>query len=279
MEESHTLVATEDGHVIGVYCGTLYAGRLHGRDVTVTLGCHSRIADGQSGGGVWATLTRTLLERVGGRFDVPLAFVLAGNAAASRLTTAGAWPAHPVRAVVACASDGAPAPPPSARAATPSDAGALVEALNATFAGQDLFRPYTVESLTARLERAPDLYGWEDIWLTDEGAVVGVGRAFQRRTTTDSSGTRTERRALVFDYAVPPDGVDAFWALLAARGAQVARSTGATHLSVFTSPGARAHDAVVAWAAEVEVYDVLIPGQTPADDASSRGIYVDQVHF
>ena len=54
-------------------------------------------------------------------------------------------------------------PPPTAVAAR----------LNAFHGGEEMFVPYTEASLAARLARAPDLYGWERVWLA-EGAVIGV---------------------------------------------------------------------------------------------------------
>lgn len=273
MEESNTLVATEHDAVIGVYCGTLYAGRLNGEDVTITLGCHSRLAEGKAGGGVWSRMNNTLLDRFAGRFDVPLAFVLVGNAAASRLTSAGAWPAHPVRAVIPC--DAAAAS--HGRAATIADADVIVEILNATYVGQDLFRPYTVSSLTARLERAPDLYSWDDVWIAD-GAVVGIGRVLQGRITEGEDGRRDTTRALVFDHGFLPGAEDRYRDLLAARGAAAAHA-GASHLSVFTTEPSRTHPILLGLADSAEDYDVLVPGKEPADDAVTRGLYVDQIHF
>ena len=273
MEESQTLVATDPDGVIGVYCATRYAGRLNGADVSILLGCHSRMAAGKAGGGVWSNMNRTLIDRFEGRFDVPLAFVLVGNVAASRLTSAGAWPAHPVRAVVRCTADA----PSFGRPATPDDNDEVVAVLNATHHQQDLFRPYTAVSLAARLERAPDLYGWDDLWLGD-GAVVGVGRTLQGRITEGPDGRTESIRALVLDHGFLPGRDDAYRALLAACGGDAARR-GASRLSVFTTEPARTYPALRAVADAMEAYDVLIPGQTPEDDAADRGLYVDQVHF
>jgi len=65
-------------------------------------------------------------------------------------------------------------------------------------------------------------------------------------------GTERSVRALVYDDGALPDSEEALTALLAARGAD---------------------------AAITETYDLLVPGVEPDDDAATRGIFVDQIHF
>lgn len=273
MEHSRTLVALEHGQPIGLYTGTLYEATVQGNDVVIALGCHTRIADGKAGGGVWSNMNTRMIDGFDGRFNVALAFVLSGNTAASRLTSAGAWPAVPVRAVIPCD----PEAPAAGRAATPGDASTIAEILNATHGGHDLYRRLTAADVARRLERAPDLYGWSDVWLLD-GAVVGIGRTSHKRTTETPAGTEFSVRALVYDYGALPGAEDALAALLAARGADAARR-GATHLSVFTCEAARLYTPLVAAAAITETYDLLVPNVEPDDEAPTRGVFVDQIHF
>lgn len=134
-----------------------------------------------------------------------------------------------------------------------------------------------VSSLTARLERAPDLYSWDDVWIAD-GAVVGIGRVLQGRITEGEDGRRDTTRALVFDHGFLPGAEDRYRDLLAARGAAAAHA-GASHLSVFTTEPSRTHPILLGLADSAEDYDVLVPGKEPADDAVTRGLYVDQIHF
>jgi hypothetical protein len=74
-----------------------------------------------------------------------------------------------------------------------------------------------IESLTARLERAPKLCSWQNLWMTDR-AVVGVWPAGDSlKVVTESKHDRTEsRRGLVLDYGFLPGAEDELEALLRA---------------------------------------------------------------
>ncbi len=51
--------------------------------------------------------------------------------------------------------------------ASAADAAEIAARLNAFHGAEELFVPYTAESFATRVERAPDLYGWDKVWLTD----------------------------------------------------------------------------------------------------------------
>ena len=281
MPESRTLIATDHGRPIGLYTGTRFAAMLNGRACKVILGCHTRIDAAKAGGGVWSRMNRQLIDHFANDFDAAMAFVLTGNAAASRLTTAGAWPAGPVRAVIPCASlaekDGTDL---EVRRATPADAARIAEILNATHEGRELFLPYTAESLTTRLERASDLYGWDGVWIAGD-AVVGIGEHVHRRVTTSPRGEERSTRAIVYDYGfrVGDDGGEAaFLTLLASRSRALA-ARGVSHLSVFTSEPAPAYPLLAGLAESLEQYDLLVPPVPPDDAADRRGVYVDPAVF
>jgi hypothetical protein len=291
MPERRTLIATDHGRAVGLYTGTRFPAMLNGRDCTVILGCHTRIDAGKAGGGVWSRMNRVLVDHFsdGDGFDAAMAFVLTGNAAASRLTTAGAWPAGPVRAVIPCDAfvgggdgGGDQALRSSARRATLADAAEIVEILNEAHAGRELFRPHTTASLTARLERAPDLYGWSHLWVDQAGAVIGVGGHRNVRVTTSPEGGESRSvRAIVYDYGYrlgDESSVSAFLALLAAA-ARAAAADGATHLSIFTSEPAPQYGLLTELAESLEHYDLLVPPVPPDADAERRGVYVDQTVF
>ena len=282
MPESRTLVATDQGRPIGLYTGTRFPSMLNGRECTVILGCHTRIGAGKAGGGVWSRMNRQLIDAFSDGYDAAMAFVLTGNAAASRLTTAGAWPAGPVRTVIPCDAfghDAAGGRAPVGRPATRDDAEEIAEVLNETHAGRELFLPYTASTLAARVERAPELYGWHHVWVAD-GAVVGIGEHFHRRVTTSPTGARRSVRAIVFDYGYRADdaGEEAFLRLLGARSRAVA-ADGATDLSIFTSEPAPAYPVLSRLAESLEQYDLLVPPVAPDADAERRGVYVDQAVF
>jgi hypothetical protein len=281
MPESHTLIATDHGRPIGLYTGTRFPSMLNGRACKVILGCHTRIDAGKAGGGVWSRMNRQLIDHFENDYDAAMAFVLTGNTAASRLTTSGAWPAGPVRAVIPCRAFAADDPrPSSARPATPDDAARIADVLNETHTGRELFLPYTAASITERVERAPDLYGWGDVWIAADDAVVGIGTHFHHRVTTSPTDERHSTRAIVYDYGFRGGerGEAEFLALLGARARAVA-AEGATHLSVFTCEPAPAYPLLADVAETLELYDLLVPPVPPDADADRRGVYVDPAVF
>jgi hypothetical protein len=285
MPESHTLIATDHGRPVGLYTGTRFPSMLNGRRCKVILGCHTRIDAGKAGGGVWSRMNRQLIDHFANDYDAAMAFVLTGNAAASRLTTAGAWPAGPVRAVIPCTAFSADdRRASSARSATPEDASRIAEVLNETHMGRELFLPYTAASISERLERAPDLYGWTDVWIAaddDEAvAVVGVGTHFHHRVTKSPADERRSTRAIVYDYGFRGGhrGEALFLALLGARARALA-AEGASHLSAFTSERAPLYPVLAGLAESLEQYDLLVPPVPPDDDADGRGVYVDPTVF
>ena len=142
-----------------------------------------------------------------------------------------------------------------------------------------MFLPYTAETLAARLTRAPDLSGWDRVWL-HEGAVMGVwpaGRAL--RMVTERAGARTHSDpGLVLDYAFAPGGEAAFEALLRAWCGWLA-DRGLDRLTLFTSPGGPGAAFLTSLADEVEPYDMWTPGVPVPEGAQDRGLYVDPVYF
>ena len=142
-----------------------------------------------------------------------------------------------------------------------------------------MFVPYTAERLAARLARAPDLYGWDQVWLAD-GAVLGVwpaGRALRVVTERDGVQTRSDP-GLVLDYAFAPGAEAPFEGLLRAWcGWLWAR--GLDRLSLFTSPRGPGADLLTALADQVEPYNMWTPGVPVPEGAERRGLYVDPIYF
>uniref|UniRef100_UPI0025E233F0 hypothetical protein n=1 Tax=uncultured Phenylobacterium sp. TaxID=349273 RepID=UPI0025E233F0 len=165
------------------------------------------------------------------------------------------------------------------RTATPQDAAAIVAGLNAFHGEEEMFVPYTEERLVARLQRAPDLYGWDRMWLAD-GAMVGVwpaGRALRVVTERDGAQTHSDP-GLVLDYAFAPGAEAAFEALLRAWCGWLA-ARGMDRLTIFTSPHGPAAAVLQALADEVEPYNMWTPNIAVPPGAESRGLYVDPVYF
>ena len=277
MPECRTLIATDHGQPVGLYTGTRFPTTLNSREVKVILGCHTRISAGKAGGGLWSRMNRLLVDHFAeDGFDVALVHVLTGNSAASRLSTVGAWPSGPMRAVVPCVARRDA--PTAWRRATADDADEVVAILNETHTGHALFLPYTAATLRARLERAPSVYGWEDVWIGD-GAILGVGRHLHRRATTSpADGPVTSVRAVAYDYGFLPCHESALLDLISARGDALANA-GATHLGIFTCEPAAAFPVLAGLAASLESYDLLVPNADPDDHAPTRGVYVDATVF
>src|SRR5437763_3619387 len=143
------------------------------------------------------------------------------------------WPLPVQRVELDCA---ALAGPPAGRAARPADAGEIVRRLNAFHDAEERFVPYTEASFAARVERAPDLYGWDNVWLTD-GAVVGVWPAgTAMKTVTETRGARTVTiPGVTLDYAFAPGAEADLEALLRAWCGWLA-PRGMDTLAIFTSP-------------------------------------------
>jgi hypothetical protein len=190
--------------------------------------------------------------------------------------TPNKWPKRVERALFDCT---ALAGEPYGRPATPADAPRIVEALNATHGDEEMYLPYSVESLTARLERAPAQYSWERVWLGDS-AVVGVWPQGEAVTViVETPAGRTEsRRGLVLDYGLAADGEEELERLLRAWCTRLAQR-GFDTLSIFTSKGSAGRERILGLASQVDEFDVWTPGSPMPEGAENRGLYVDQVYF
>jgi hypothetical protein len=276
-----TFVATHEGTPIGVHCGVRYPVRFLGEVRTCCLIAHSRLLPEHSGGGIWGRLNDSVYDhfRAAGGWDIPLAYVRPDNASAQRLGGAEArWTTHPFRAVIDCAANADADAVEVGRRAAPTDARHIVTLLNDFHGAEELFLPYTEDSLAERLTRAADLYTWKDLRVTDS-AVVGVWARGERHTRTPDEGEPTSSvRAAVLDFGCAPGGEDELEALLRAACADLRRA-GITHLGVFSSPASPASDRLRSLAAFVEEYDLMPPGHPEPPTVASSGVYVDPIYF
>jgi hypothetical protein len=270
-------LASVDGEPAAMTCGSRFTARIGGALKHVVLVSHLRVLPEHQRKGLWGAANR-VLEKYWPHVDGSSAYIAVDNAGMQHgfRTTPDKWPQPVWRLRLACARL---AGPPCGRAATPADAAQIADALNAFHAGEEMFVPYTEETLTARLSRAPDLYGWDRVWL-HEGAVVGVwpaGRAL--RVVTERGGVQTHADpALVMDYALAPGAEAAFEALLRAWCGWLA-PRGIDRLTIFTSPNGPAAELLTALADEVEPYNMWTPGIPVPADAEIKGLYVDPVYF
>jgi hypothetical protein len=195
------------------------------------------------------------------------------NADGARLGGPGAWSFGFHRAVLDVASMAGEA---QGRPATPDDAAAIVEVLNSCHDREEMFVPYTVDSLTARLERAPDLYTWDDV-LVGDGAVLGVWTAGLKVTVQRGAARTNDVRAIVIDHGFVAGAEDEFERLLrAACGALDAR--GHTELMTLTSDGSPNNALIRALTSRLDPFMFRMSVPEPRG-AEQHGLYVDAVYF
>lgn len=291
------LVVTHHDRIVAVHCGTFYPIRYGGQEQWMSQILHSRVLEEYAGLGLWSVMNRRLVNAANARRreaseagEVPpngCAYFAVENDATRRLNGAQAtWSFQPYRAVLDAGrladSTSTATPAPASRPAMRSDLGRIVEILNATHDREELFRPYTAESLTARLERASDLYSWSSLRISQR-AVVGTwmaGRTHVRWPKDKSRATdaRPSVRGLVLDYGFEPAAEEEFATLLRTVAAD-ALAAGMTHLSIFTSDASPGSEVLRSLASDLEYYELATPYTAEPDGASTRGLYVDQVYF
>jgi hypothetical protein len=268
---------TVDGEPAAMSCGSKFTARIGGELKTIVLVSHLRVLPEHQRKGLWGAANK-VLDKYWPVVDGSSAYIALDNAGMQHgfRHTPDKWPTPVWRLRLPCARLAGPA---FGRAATPADAAAIVAQLNAFHAGEEMFVPYTEATLAARLSRAPDLYGWDKVWLAD-GAVVGVwpaGRALRIVTERDGAQTHSDP-GLVLDYAIAPGAEAAFEGLLRAWCGWLA-ARGIDRLTLFTSPNGPAAGLLTALADEVEPYNMWTPGVPVPAGAETRGLYVDPVYF
>lgn len=293
MEHPTVLVATHDDRIVAVHCGVFYPVTYGGERQFMAQILHSRVLKEYAGLGLWSVMNRRLVNsarshreesaRSGSAiFENGCAYFATDNDATRRLGGAQAtWSFGPHRTVLSCADLAAGETGAFEwRRGGASDAARLAELFNAFHEGEELFVPYTEESLAARLGRAPDLYSWGDV-IVGERAALGVwhaGRIHTRRRLDGGAPVRRSVRALVLDHGCERGAEDELEALLRVAAVEAARA-GMTDLSVFTSEGCRGAALLTRLAHEVERYELSTPYTPEPEGAVTRGLYVDQIYF
>lgn len=233
-EHPLVLVAEEAGEPVALMAGAWHDTRLGGKGRRLLYIHKGRVPAEHHGTGLGAALALELGRR-GRRWGVENGywFIGPGNTRAIAFAQKGG-----LASIVAAAGllhfettlEAHRARQP--RPVTRGEAKVVVDLLNLTHDGQELFRPYTVGSLNRRLSRSPE-YGWSHLFALDEGgelaAVVGLwdqGRSLRVTSFDKATGqTHTVSRAVVADYGFRPGGERALAALLR-QAAAVAASWG-----------------------------------------------------
>jgi hypothetical protein len=277
MEDPTVGLAFVDGEPAAVTCGARHTVRIGGEARSIVTVSHLRVLPEHQRKGLWGAANR-VLDKYWPEVAGSNAFIAVDNAGMQHgfRNTPDKWPTTVLAARIATARLAGPS---FGRPATLADAAVVVARLNAFHGGEEMFVPYTEASLAARMSRAPDLYGWEKMWLAD-GAVVGVwpaGRA--RRAVTERGGEQSfSEPGVVLDYAFAPGAEAAFEALVRAWCGWL-DARGMNRLTLLTSPGSPGVDRVRALADDIEAFNHWTPGVRPPDDAAEKGLYIDPIYF
>ncbi len=238
---------------------------------------HLRVLPEHQRKGLWGA-ANSALNKYWDHVDGSQAYIAVDNAGMQHgfQNTPDKWDQIVQRVELECA---ALAGPMAGRPATPADAGEIAARLNAFHDAEELYVPYSAESFAARVERAPDLYGWDRIWLTD-GALVGVWPAGNAlRTVTETGGAQTVTvPAVVMDYAFAPGAEAELKALLWAWcGALAAK--GIDTLVIYTSPASPGTALINRLGRATIDFFTWTPGIKVPEGASQRGLYTDAAYF
>jgi hypothetical protein len=277
MEEYVIGIASVDGVPAAVTCGAKHTVRIAGVDHPIVTVIHLRVLPEHQRKGLWGAANR-VLDRFDDNTDGSNAFISVNNAGMQHgfMNTPSKWNINVLKMQLSAATRAGAA---SGRAATPADAAAIVATLNAFHTREEMYVPYTLESLTARLERAPELYSWRNIRMTPR-AIVGVwpaGESLCVVTEKDGKTTRS-RRGMVLDYAIAPGGEEELVSLLLGACASLG-DRGIDALSIFSSVASPGVDVIRSLADEVEEYNMWTPGLAVPSGAAERGLYVDPIYF
>ncbi|HUA36233.1 MAG TPA: hypothetical protein VMA09_21680 [Candidatus Binataceae bacterium] len=277
MEESTVGIAFVDNQPAAVSCGAMHRVRIGGVIRPIVTVAHLRVMPEHQRKGLWGAVNRAF-DHYWKDVDGSNAYIAVNNAGMQHgfANTPNKWHVIVLRVQLPCAKL---AGPPFGRVATPDDAGRIVNLVNAAHQREEMFVPYTVESLRARLERAKSCYSWDQILLTDR-AVLGVWPAGDLlKVITETKGIRSvSRRALALDYGFLPGGEDDLEKLLRARCTTLAAEKIDT-LSIFSSEPSPGCARLCSLGREAEPFNMWSPGIAEPADSISHGLYVDPIYF
>lgn len=284
MEDVTVSFGLIDGEPAGINCGAVRTARIDGIDQRIMVAIHTRILPEHQRKGLWSALSRLLGEKYSRERGIAgsCGYGSVDNAAIQRgfAHVPEKWDPGPVRVQMDCAAGPAP---DIGRIATRDDAPRIVEILNACHGNEEMYTPYTVESFTARLERAPAQYSFKHVRLGDN-AVVGVWSAGESiRVVTERDGDRSEsRRGIVLDYGFVPvqsgAGESELMALLSGWRRRLATS-GMDTLSILTSAASPGYRTICQLARDTEAFYAWTPGIAVPERLAEAGLYVDAIYF
>jgi hypothetical protein len=277
LEDCTVGLASVDGVPAAISCGAERVVRVGGELKRMIVVSHLRVLPEHQRKGLWGA-ANSVLNKYWDHVDGSQAYIAVDNLGMQHgfANTPDKWAQIVQRVELDCA---ALAGPMAGRAATPADAAEIARHLNASHDAEELFVPYTAESFATRVERAPDLYGWDKVWLTD-GALVGVWPAGAAlRSVTETSGAQTVTvPAVVMDYAFAPGAEAELEALLRARCGALA-AQGIDTLVIYTSPASPGSALITGLGRSIGDFFTWTPGIHPPANAGDLGLYTDAAYF
>ena len=277
MEDCTVGLASVDGIPAAVSCGAEHQVRVGGVMKKMITVSHLRVLPEHQRKGLWGAANKAL-DKYWPHVDGSNAFISVDNLAMQHGFdgTPDKWPMTVQRVELDCT---ALAGPPTGRAATPSDADEIARRLNRFHGSEEMFVPYDAAGFAARVERAPALYGWDKVWITD-AAMVGVWPAGNaQRTISETRGERVVTvPAVALDYAFAPGAEGEFEALLRAWCGWLA-PRGMDTLVIYTSPASAGSALLRGLARSTGEFFMWSPGIPVPVGAGTRGLYADAVYF
>lgn len=278
MEEVAIIIAEVDGEPAGTFCAAIHRTLVDGVERSLLYYHHTRILPRFQDHGVGRKLAAVLRERFASRVDSSYWYISPTNEHSLGFARAAQnrWSFGPTMVSIETATLGGPS---AGRRATAGDAARIVEILNAAHEGEEMFMPYTVERLAARLGRAPAQYSWEHLLVT-ERAVLGVwpeGESTSVRVVEPSGEVIESCGGSVLDFGYLPGAEEEFMDLLRAACASLA-ARGMSDLSIFSSPGTR-HWELVSSLGRPSPFWFWTTEIAQPEGSDERGLYVDHIYF
>lgn len=278
MGDATVLIAELDGVAVGVFCAAAHPAMIGGIERRMLYIHHARILPEAQDRGIGKRLGDAVRAKYAGRTDSNYFFIAPGNlhSQAFARRAENRWSVQPTLIDL---PTNELAGPMAGRPATVADAALVVSLVNAAHAGEEMFLPYTIESFIGRMERAPEQYSWNRVWLS-ERAVVGVwpeGESISAWVTPRDGEPRESRAGAVLDFGFEPGGEEELVALLRAWCGWLS-SQGMSSLSIFSSPGTR-HWSLLQPLGESRPFDFWTPSIPEPAAAAAAGVYTDHIYF
>jgi hypothetical protein len=277
MEDCSIGLASVDGVPAAVSCGAEHVVRVGGALKKMITVSHLRVLPEHQRKGLWGAANK-VLDKYWDHVDGSNAYISVDNLGMQHgfANTPNRWPQVVHRIPLDCTEL---AGPPAGRPASAGDVDEIIARLNRFHGAEEMFVHYTAESFVNRMQRAPDLYSWDRVWMTERALVGAWAFGDALRAITEIGGARTvSRSGVVLDYAFEPGAEDEIEALLRARCARLAAG-GFDTMVIYSSPASPGAERLTRLGRDTERFFMWTPGIAVPQGAEHRGLYVDAVYF